>query len=157
MKSMLSLRMRTQSGVTAPQRGETFGTLDRPVGEAERDAAAGRVHQFNMRVADWVRKKVRRLAKAERATLGEVMEAMIEAYEARGGNLEVGAVSVEDQRAGRRHEIRFYATEAVYRALPKVSAERGMTVSALLDELLALEVHRLDPHGGKFGVRVERG
>ena len=29
-----------------------------------------------------------------------------------------------------------------------------MSVSALIEDLLAREVERLDPHGGKFGVKV---
>ena len=41
-------------------------------------------------------------------------------------------------------------------AVGKVAAERRMCVSALFEDLLAREVARLDPHGGKFGVDVRK-
>ena len=44
----------------------------------------------------------------------------------------------------------------VFQAVPKLAAERGMSVPALIEDLLAREVERLDPHGGKFGVNVEK-
>jgi hypothetical protein len=38
----------------------------------------------------------------------------------------------------------------------RVAAARGMLVPELIEDLLAREVERLDPHGGKFGVNVEK-
>src|SRR5207244_2630089 len=87
MKAMLSLRARSAA---APRADETFETLDHGVGETARDEAAGRVAQFNIRVAVWVKKRMYRLKKAERATYGELMEAMVAAYEARGASLNDG-------------------------------------------------------------------
>jgi hypothetical protein len=65
-------------------------------------------------------------------------------------------VPVEDARAGRMNLMQFWGSNFVLKAVGKVAAERQMSVSALLDDLLAREVQRLDPHGGKFGVFVQR-
>jgi hypothetical protein len=40
----------------------------------------------------------------------------------------------------------------VFDAVGKVAADRCMSDSALIEDLLAREVARLDPHGGKFRV-----
>ena len=61
-----------------------------------------------------------------------------------------------ERRAGRDHELKIWASEFVYKAAPKVAAERQLSLSELFEELLAHEVHKLDPHGGKFGVFVKR-
>jgi hypothetical protein len=156
MKSLLALRARVRGVGVPPEREDTFETLERPHGQRAREVRTGRTEQFNSRVAAGFGKRVRRLAKGERATLGEMLEAMMAAFEAQGGSLDRGMVPIAETRAGRTREMRFFASEFVYLAIGKVAAEREMSVSALLEELLAHEVHRLDPHGGKFGVYVKR-
>jgi hypothetical protein len=41
-------------------------------------------------------------------------------------------------------------------AIVQVAAEYGISVSALVKDMLEREVQRLDPHGGKFGGDVKR-
>jgi hypothetical protein len=133
-----------------------FGNLDRRDGQVVPRVKTGRSEQFNTRVALGFGNRVRRLAEGERATLGETLEAMLAAFEAQGASLDPGAVPIAERRAGRTRELRFWASEFVFLAIGKVAAEREMSVSALIEELLAHEVYRLDPHGGKFGVYVKR-
>jgi hypothetical protein len=65
-------------------------------------------------------------------------------------------VPLGEARAGRVRLMRLYATDAVFAAAGLVAAERRMSLSALLEDLLAREVARLNPQGGKFGVDVSR-
>jgi hypothetical protein len=44
----------------------------------------------------------------------------------------------------------------VKEAVPKLAAARGVLVAELIEDLVAREVHRLNPHGGKLGVGVKR-
>ena len=81
---------------------------------------------------------------------------MLADYEARGGTLVAGAVPAAEARAGRTRELRVWCTTSVFQAVAALAAERGMSVSALIEDLLAREVERLDPHGGKFGVKIAK-
>jgi hypothetical protein len=158
MRSLKALRRRT-GGVGAPPRAEdTFETLERPAGARARKVKTGRTEQFNIRVADWFAHRIRELADHDSATLGEVLEAMLALYEASGGGLKPGRIPVAEARAGRIREVRFWASEPVFQSIGRIAAERGLSVSALMEEWQAQEVARLDPQGeGKFGVFVERG
>jgi hypothetical protein len=154
MKSLWELRARTRAPASPPKREEVFGTLQRR--EKPVAVKTGRTEQFNARVAKGFPGRVRRLAAGERATLGEILEAMLAAFEAEGASLDRGQVPIAERRAGRMHEMRFWASEFVQKSIGKVAAEREMSVSALIEEFLAKEVDRLDPHGGRFGVYVRR-
>ena len=156
MSSFKALRKRTRGGVVAPGPQDTFDTLDRPPDGRARKPKSGRTEQFNTRVAEGFAERVRLLAKRERAKLGEVLEAMLAAFEARGAALEANVAPVAERRAGRNYQLILWANEFVFQAAGKVAAERKLSVSELFEELLAHEVHRLDPHGGKFGVYVKR-
>ena len=81
---------------------------------------------------------------------------MLVAFEAAGAARHADVAPVAERRAGRNRELKIWATEFVYNAAPKVAAARELSLSELFEELLAHEVHRLDPHGGKFGVYVKR-
>lgn len=151
MKPLPRLRARGSLGPPVPE--DTFETLRRSHGPKVK---TGRSEQFNTRVALGFPDRVRHMAKAERVTLGALLDAMMAAFEAQGASVDPKLTPIAESRAGRTREVRFWATEFVYGAIGKVAAERQMSVSALLEELLAHEVHRLDPHGGKFGVYVER-
>jgi hypothetical protein len=84
-----------------------------------------------------------------------VLEDMFALYKAKGGQVP-GAVPAAEARTGRTHELRIFASEAVFMAAGRVAGELGMSVSALFEDLLAREVHRLDPQGGKFGVKIAK-
>ena len=90
-------------------------TLDKRVGGKRRAVKSGRTEQFNLRVAEGFGERVRRLAKGERATLGEILEAMLAAFEAEGASLDRGQVPIAERRAGRSYEMRFWASEFVQR------------------------------------------
>jgi hypothetical protein len=156
MRGMASLKVR--AGATAPTAEQTFDNLGQVQGSEEsRDKAAGRVLQQNIRVAPWAKKRLKQLKSAERATFGELLEAMMAAYEAAGGGLRPEHAPVEDARKGRLHKIEFWGTEGLFKAISRVAAERGLSVSSLQEEWLAKEIQALDPHGtGKFGVLVKR-
>jgi hypothetical protein len=156
MNSFKELRLRTRSVVQPPRADETFETLDRGEAERARKAKSGRSEQLNTRVAAWFPERIKRLAKRERATQGELLEAMLTAFEAAGAALEANVAPVAERRAGRERELKLWASELVYTAAPKVAAARELSLSELFEELLAREVQRLDPHGGKFGVFVKR-
>jgi hypothetical protein len=157
MSSFKALRFRTRPVVLAPGPQDTFDTLDRKAPDkGKRRAKSGRTEQFNTRVAAGFGNRIRLLAERERAKLGEILEAMLTAFEAGGAALEGGVAPVAERRAGRGHELKIWASDFVYRAAPKVAAERQLSLSELFEELLAHEVHKLDPHGGKFGVYVKR-
>lgn len=139
-----------------PTAEENFDTLGSSMEERLRAAKSLHGKQFNIRVSYGFDDRVRRLAKAERLKLGEMLESMLEAWEARGGGKEQGVVPIEDLRAGRKNQMQFWASQFVRMAIGKVAAERELSVSALIEDLLAHEIRRLDPHGGKFGVYVKR-
>jgi len=138
-----------------PARGETFQTLDRPAAPSRR-VRTGRSEQFNVRVKAGFKARIDEIAEREKETMGGVLEAMLAAYEAGAAAPERGAVPVAEARAGRTRPLRLWATDEVYDAIGKVAAERRLSVSGLVEDLLAREVARLDPHGGKFGVDVKR-
>jgi hypothetical protein len=65
-------------------------------------------------------------------------------------------IPAAEARAGRTEELRVWCSPSVLQAVPKLAAERGMLVPELIEDLLAREVARLDPHGGKFGVKIAK-
>jgi hypothetical protein len=65
-------------------------------------------------------------------------------------------IPAAEARVGRTEELRVWCTPSVFQAVPKVAAARGMLVPELIEDLLAREVERLDPHGGKFGVKIAK-
>ena len=144
LKKMRALRQRTLQPGRAPQPEETYDTLNGGPRGDDRDRVAGRDKQFNVRVADWFQKRVRLLKKRERATLGEILEATLAAYEANGGGLRPGQVPVEDARAKRTNEVRFYATAWVQGSIGRIAAERGLSVSELMEDLLARDLSASD-------------
>jgi predicted transcriptional regulator len=155
MKPHVPLRPPGRQVGLPPSREETHGTLDRPPANGRRKKS-GRTAQFNIRVRPGFKARVEDLAESENRTIGAVLEDMLAVYEARGRSLVEGAVPVAEARAGRTRELRILASDEVFSTVGRVAAERGMSVSALIEHLLALEVARLDPHGGKFGVHVSR-
>jgi hypothetical protein len=96
------------------------------------------------------------LAEREKETVGAFVERVVAAYEVRGATLDPGTIPAAEARAGRTAELRVWCTPFVFVTVPKLAAARGMPVPALIEDLLAREVERLDPHGGKFGVNVEK-
>ena len=102
------------------------------------------------------KERVEGIAGREGRTIGAVLEDMLAAYEAAGGALPAGAVPAAEARAGRTSELRLWCTPSVFRAVPKLAAERGVLVPELVEDLVAREVERLDPHGGKFGVQIAK-
>ena len=156
MNSFKALKERTLGLVLPPGPDETFDTLDRKARDRKRQPKSGRTEQFNTRVREGFGDRIRQLKERERAKLGEILEAMLTAFEAAGAALESNVAPVAERRAGRNREMKIWASEMVYQAAPKVAAARQLSLSELFEELLALEVDRLDPHGGKFGVFVKR-
>lgn len=149
------LRQRARIGAP-PARNETFETLDRPPAPPGRRVKTGRTEQFNVRVKAGFKARVEEISLREKDTMGGVLEAMLAAFEAGAAAPERGAVPVAEARAGRLRALRVWATDEVFDAIGKVAAERRLSVSGLIEDLLAREVARLDPHGGKFGVDVKR-
>jgi len=154
MKAFDALRSRVRLGAP-PSRGETFQTLERPAEPRQRRVRTGRTEQFNVRVSTGFKSRVEDLAAAEKETLGGMLEEMLAAYESGASQPERG-VPVAEARAGRTKPLRLWATDEVFDAIGKIAAERKLSVSGLIEDLLAREVGRLDPHGGKFGMRVNR-
>ena len=60
------------------------------------------------------------MAERDNAKLGDVLEAMWVAWEAAGAGRCADVAPFADRRAGRKHELKIYATEFVYQAAPKV-------------------------------------
>jgi hypothetical protein len=148
------LHNRTQIG-TPPSRNETFRTLDRPAVPHVRRTRTGRTEQFNVRVKAGFKQRVDEIAAQEKETLGGMLEAMLAAYES-GATAPERGVPVAEARFGRTKALRLWATDEVFKAIGQVAAQRKLSVSGLIEDLLAREVARLDPHGGKFGVDVKR-
>jgi hypothetical protein len=138
-----------------PSRQDTCNTLDRPAETAQRRVRTGRTEQFNVRVKAGFKQRVEELADQEKETLGSMLEAMLAAYES-GASAPERGIPVAEARAGRTRVLRLWATDQVFDAIGKVAAERKLSVSGLIEDLLAREVQRLDPHGGRFGVDVKR-
>lgn len=154
MSAFNTLRSRVGIG-PPPSRNNTLQTLERPAAHAPRRVKTGRTEQFNISVKAGFRARVEEIAAAKKETLGGLLEAMLAAYE-RGASQPERAVPVAEARAGRTRSLRLWANDGVFEAVGKVAAERRMSVSALFEDLLAREVARLDPHGGKFGVDVRK-
>jgi hypothetical protein len=133
---------------------DTFQTLERSIGERRRKT--GRTAQFNVRVRSEFKERVESLASREERTLGSLLEAMLAAYEGSGSGLAPGAVPGIEARAGRTRELRAWASEDVFDTIGRVAAERRMSISGLIEDLLAREVQRIDPGGAKFGVDVRK-
>jgi predicted transcriptional regulator len=153
MKGFASLRSRTQIGQPPPP-DDTFQTLERPIGERRRKT--GRTEQFNVRVRSEFKARVESLAAREERTQGALLEAMLAAYEGSGGGLAAGAVPSVEAQAGRTRELRAWASRDVFDTIGRVAAERRMSISGLIEDLLAREVQRIDPGGAKFGVHVRK-
>jgi hypothetical protein len=136
-----------------PTRQETFDTLQRPA--ATRRVRTGRTDQLNVRVKPGFKQRLDDLAAAGKHTLGSLLEAMLAAYETAVGVPEHG-VPIAEARAGRTRSVRLWANDAVFNAVGQIAAERKLSISGLFEDMLAREVTRLDPHGGKFGVEVKK-
>jgi hypothetical protein len=154
MKPFDSLRRRIQAGAP-PAAADTFQSLDRQPARPARRVKTGRNDQLNVRVRAGFRQRLIDLAAAEHETLGALLEKMLADFESGASRPEHG-VPLAEARAGRVRAMRLWATDAVFEAVALVAAEQRMTVSALFEHLLAREVARLDPHGGRFGVDVRK-
>jgi hypothetical protein len=148
-----SLRKRVQAN--PPAATDTFQSLDRRPDQPARRVKTGRTEQFNIRVRAGFKKRVTDLAAAEQITTGNLFEKMLADYESGASRPEHG-VPLAEAQAGRVRALRLWATDPVFDAIALVAAERRMTLSALIEDLLAREVARLNPHGGKFGVNVRK-
>lgn len=115
----------------------------------------GRVHQFNVRVRAGVKERVQALAHARGrgTTDGEMLEVMLEAYEAGtlAGSARPGG---EDRDAGRTAEIRLWAHEDVAVVIERIAKARCMSPSALLEKWVAGEIGELRAEGITVGARV---
>jgi hypothetical protein len=154
MSAFDALRNRLRTGLP-PARTETFQTLARPAEPQPRRVKTGRTEQFNVRVKTGFKARVEELAAAEKETLGAFLESLLAAYES-GAGMPERAIPMAEARAGRTRPLRLWATDEVFSAIGKVAAERKLTVSGLIEDLLAREVTRLDPHGDKFGVVLRK-
>jgi len=149
MKPFDSLRRGPRIGKPpAPQ--ETFQTLERPP-EFQRRVKTGRTEQLNVRVTGAFKKRIEQLAADNRYTIGGLLEEMLKVFESGASQPERG-VPLADARAGRARQLRLWATDAVFDKIGKIAAERGMSVSALIEDLLAHEAARLDPQGTRLGI-----
>jgi hypothetical protein len=70
--------------------------------------------------------------------LGALLEEMLKAFESCASEPRHG-VPVAEARAGRTRQLRLWASDGVFEAVGKVTAERRMSVSALFEDLLAHE------------------
>jgi hypothetical protein len=154
MSAFDTLRNRLR-GAVPPARTDTFQTLARPADGRKKRVKTGRTEQFNVRVKAGFKTRVEDLAASEGDTLGAFVEKMLAIYESGAGAPRQG-VPLGEARAGRTRPLHLWASDDVFSAIGKVAAERDLTVSGLVEDMLAREVARLDPHGGKFGVDVKR-
>ena len=154
MSAFDSLRNRLRSG-PPPARTDTLQTLARPAEPPARRTKTGRTEQFNVRVKAGFKTRIEELAAGEKETIGAFLETLLAAYES-GAATPGNGVPLAEARAGRIRPLKLWATDEVFSAIGKVAAERRLSVSGLIEDLLAREVARLDPHGGKFGVDVKR-
>jgi hypothetical protein len=139
-----------------PSREDTHGTLDRPPAKRGRRKKSGRTEQFNSRVGVGFKERVKNLAEREKETVGAFLEKLVAEYEVRGAWLDGNVIPAAEARAGRTSELRAWCTPSVFQAVPRLAAARGVLVPELIEDLVAREVERLDPHGGKFGVKIEK-
>ena len=143
------------SQVGLPPRAEdTFENLERPARGRRRKT--GRTEQFNARVQEAFKRRVEELSLQEDRTLGALLESMLAAYETSGKGLAAGAVPALEARAGRTRELRAWASGEVFDLISLIAGERKLSVSALIEDLLAREVQRLDPGGSRFGFGVRK-
>lgn len=154
MKAFQALKSRMRIGAP-PSAAETFQTLERPAEPRPRRVRTGRTEQFNVRVRVGFKQRVEDLAAAEKETLGGMLEAMLAAYESGAAEPERG-VPVAEARAGRTRPLRLWASDEVFEAIGRIAAERKLSVSGLVEDLLAREVGRLDPGAIRFGLKVGR-
>jgi hypothetical protein len=155
MKPLLPLRVLAKPVGLPPARDETHRTLERRAA-GNRRKKSGRTAAFNIRVLPGFKERVKELARREKETVGAFVEKLLVAYEARGAALDAGVIPAAEARAGRTAELRVWCTPWVFQTVPKLATARAMLVPELIEDLLAREVERLDPHGGKFGVSVEK-
>ena len=106
-----------------------------------------------MRVKAGFKQRVEHIAAAEKETLGSLLEAMLAAYESGAATPERGVPAAE-ARAGRTRPCASGLLTGV-RGRRQGRGRAELSVSGLLEDLLASEIARLDPHGGKFGVEVK--
>ncbi len=151
MKPFDALRNRARLG--APTREDTFHTLAKPAQLPQRRVRTGRTEQFNVRVSAAFKQRVEALAANNKETIGRTLEIMLADHESGAASPQHG-VPAGEARAGRTKALRLWATDEVFGAIGKVAAERKLSVSGLIEDLLAREIARLDPHGGKYGVNV---
>ena len=155
MKPLLPLRVGSKEVGLPPARDETNQTLERPP-PGNRRKKSGRTEEFNFRVQPGFKESFIAVAKREKETNGAFLEKAFAYYQARGATLDAGVIPAAEAREGRTEELRVWCTPWVLQTVPKLAAERGMLMPELIEDLLAREVERLDPHGGKFGVKVEK-
>jgi chromosome partitioning protein len=138
-----------------PSRGDTHGTLDRRT-PGKRRKKSGRTEQLNIRVQPGMEERFSALAERNGLTNGAYLEKLLADDEVRGASLEKGVIPAADARMGRTEELRVWCSPSVKQAVPRLAAERGVLVQELIEDLVAREVERLDPHGGKFGVKIAK-
>lgn len=139
-----------------PPREDTLGTLDRPPAKKGRKKKSGRTEQLNIRVLPGTEARFDMLAERDGLTNGAFLEKLLVDHEARGGVIDATVVPAGEARSGRTEQLRVWCTPSVFLAVPRLAKERGVPVPVLLEDLVAREVERLDPHGGKFGVKIEK-
>jgi hypothetical protein len=139
-----------------PSREDTLGTLDRPPAKKGRRKRSGRTEQLNIRVQPGMEERFNLLAERNGLTNGGYLEKLLADDELRGASLDRGVIPAAEARAGRTEELRVWCTASVKEAVPKLAAGRGVLVPELIEDLVAREVERLDPHGGIFGVKIEK-
>lgn len=149
------LRRRIQP-IAPPTPADTFQGLDRAAVPVRRRVKSGRTEQFNARVTAEYLQRVRLLAEANKDTIGGLLEAMLILYESGARAPQQTGIPVAEARAGRTRQLRVYATDQVLEVVGKVAAERRLTVSGLIEDLLAREVEKLDPRGDRLGVVLKR-
>jgi hypothetical protein len=137
-----------------PRPDETFETLDRPARGRRRKT--GRTEQLNIRVQEASKRRAEELSLQEDRTMGALFDALLAAYETGGKGLAAGAVPASEARAGRTRELRAWASEEAFDLMGLIASECSLSVSALIEDLLAREVQRLDPGGRRFGFGVKR-
>jgi hypothetical protein len=138
-----------------PRRDQTFGTTDRPPEGKRRRVKTGRTEQFNIRVKAGFKERVEELAQRDKETIGSLLEAMLAAYEA-GRAANDNSVPAAEARDGRTRLVRIWANDAVFDVIGTVAAALKISVSALIEDMLAKKIKELDPTCERFGVVVQR-
>jgi hypothetical protein len=101
-----------------------------------RTPRTGRTEQFNARVTMGWLKRFYFLAKRERAKQGELLEAMMEAYESAGTSLQAGHPSEADVQADRTHPLVLWVSEDTAKFVRDQCAERNVSRSSLFEDLM---------------------